>query len=233
MSRFLATLVLLLPLGAAQAQSVTMPKELSVKAGRLAAVEVAYEGVSFDYHMVGEDADVFREYTDNPNLIRLRVLSYTEGKVTLVCWAVKGDKSAKGVCVITVGTPPDPKPKPDPDPKPKPDPKPTVFRVLIVHETGQVLPRGQAEILSSPEVRGYLNAKCARGKGPLGGESPEWRIFDPNVDLSKESDVWRGVMMLPRQSLPWIVIGDGASGYQGPLPATIAETMNLLRKYGG
>ena len=78
-------------------------------------------------------------------------------------------------------------------------------------------------------VSDYLNAKCVKVDG-----HPEWRIFDKDKDLSKTKGIWKDVMALPRSTLPWIVVGNGKiDGYSGPLPATVEETMVLLKKYGG
>lgn len=38
---------------------------------------------------------------------------------------------------------------------------------------------------------------------------------------------------LSSKTLPWIVISTGKTGYEGPLPKTVAETLALLKKYGG
>lgn len=138
-------------------------------------------------------------------------------------------------CWVIVGNAPDPKPDPKPpEPKP-PDPKPPTpvkeFRVLIVVESADLtkLPAKQQLILGSKRVADYLNEKCVKV-----GNHPEWRIFDKDRNMKNESDVWRKAMELPRNSVPWIVIGNGVDeGHAGPLPATVDDTLLLLKKYGG
>jgi len=56
-------------------------------------------------------------------------------------------------------------------------------------------------------------------------------VFDQNVLTT--GTIWEQAMARPRTALPWILISDGVRGYEGPLPATITETLVLLRKFGG
>lgn len=134
---------------------------------------------------------------------------------------------------IVVGPvePPPPNPPPGPNP-PGPSPIPlSGLRVLILEETGdrQKLPPSQAAILTSAELRAALKAKCAKG---VDG-SPEFRFLDVDADVSLQEKHWQEAMKLPRQSLPWIVVSDGKAGFQGPLPATIQDTLALIAKFGG
>lgn len=96
--------------------------------------------------------------------------------------------------------------------------------VLVVEETGErhKLPASQLSVLTSLAVREYVASK-----------SGEMRIYDPQADLKNEAGVWRDAMAVPRQSLPWLVVSNGKAGFSGPLPATVDDTLTLLRKYGG
>jgi len=128
--------------------------------------------------------------------------------------------------------PPPIPPVPPPDP-PSPAPIPVAgFRVLIVYESGDLtkMPAAQQAILYSKTLRDYLNVKCVAGPD---SKTREWRIFDKDVDTSGESAVWQAVMKRPRSAVPWIVISDGKAGHEGPLPATVDETLALLKKWGG
>lgn len=141
---------------------------------------------------------------------------------------------------VKVGDAPRPPPGPDvkPDPKPiDPQPKPvdpaapiplSGFRVLIVFETGQGLPAAQSSILYGKRTRDYLDQHCVKGPN---GQTPEYRIYDKDVPLANESKLWRDAMARPRTSVPWLLISNGTTGYEGPLPATVDEFIALCDKY--
>jgi len=138
--------------------------------------------------------------------------------------------------LITIGagpqpppTPPGPQP-PEPQP-PNPPPIPTQgLRVLIVLESKDLsnLPSSQISAINAREVREYMNLKCAKD-----GNQPEWRVYDQQTNVTRESKVWQDAMARPRQSLPWIVISNGVDGFEGPLPVNVAELMKKLKQYGG
>lgn len=149
------------------------------------------------------------------------------------CWRRDACLLAVALSFALCGCPaPPPGPGPDPGPAPQPAPIPVPgFRVLILDETTERgnLSEEQISILTSTEVRAYLNEKCV--KGPQG--APEYRVWDKDVDAHFEATHWQQALQLPRESLPWIFISDGTRGYSGPLPKTIPETIELLRRFGG
>lgn len=101
------------------------------------------------------------------------------------------------------------------------------FRVMFVWETSSVTP-AQANIINSTTMRTYLNGKCAKG---IDGKTPEYRMFDKDVTMSGETELWKKAMGRPRTTIPWILISNGKTGFEGPLPATLDETMTLIKKY--
>ena len=119
----------------------------------------------------------------------------------------------------------------DVTPGPGPTPITSELRVLIVHEQADKhkLPHQQVAILSSTTIREYLDRKCVKETG----DKPARRTWDQHTDVSRESEVWKKLMAQPRVSLPWIYIGNGTSGYSGPLPANVEDVLTLLKKYGG
>ena len=140
---------------------------------------------------------------------------------------------------VKVGDGPRPPPGPDvkPDPKPIDPPKPvdpsapiplSGFRVLIVFETGQGLPAAQSSILYGKRTRDYLDQHCVKGPN---GQTPEYRIYDKDVSLANESKLWRDAMARPRASVPWVLVSNGTTGFEGPLPATVDEFIALCDKY--
>lgn len=131
---------------------------------------------------------------------------------------------------VIVGTvKPDDPPGPNP-PGPNPPMPGQGFRVLIVLESRDLstLPSSQIAALTAREVREYLNAKCVKE-----GNQPEWRIWDKDTDISRESDHWKEAMKRPRTTLPFILVSNGKDGYEGEMPKTTADLLALLKKYGG
>lgn len=103
------------------------------------------------------------------------------------------------------------------------------FRVLIVYEgdlTKVTHTPAQQNIMFGQKLRDFLNEKCVKVNN-----TTEARMYAADTDVSKDSDTWRNAMARPRTSLPWIIVGNGKSGFEGPLPATLEETLTLLKKY--
>lgn len=130
-------------------------------------------------------------------------------------------------------TPPGPTPPtPTPDPV-DPAPIPVVgFRVLVVYDgpTLTKLPASQQAAIFAADVRAYLNDKCAVGAD---GKTREWRMWPADTDVSQAEDVWQFAMKRQRASLPWIIVSNGKTGFEGKLPGSKDELLALLKKYGG
>jgi hypothetical protein len=127
-------------------------------------------------------------------------------------------------------------PQPPPTPPTPVDPEvPALIdgdgnKVLIVYEAMQTdsLTKAQYNAVFGKEMRDFLDSKCAVGSD---GKTKEWRIFDKDVDMKLSPPQWSKAMKRERKSIPWIIISNGKTGYEGPLPATEAEIMSLLNKY--
>ena len=122
-------------------------------------------------------------------------------------------------------------PTPNPDnPAPIPD---TGFRVMILEDKLQLstLPEDQLAIRTSAEVRAYLNSHCVAEASGV----KAFRIWDVNTVADADLKVWQDTLnkYKQRRPLPWLIVSDGKTGFEGPLPKTITETMTLLKKYGG
>lgn len=90
------------------AQTVTMPQSVPVAVGRLAAVEMSFDGTDFRYS-VPPELDAFREFTTDPKAVRLRVIGYTPGMFRIVAVTCKDDKLSEfASCVVIVGQTPQP-----------------------------------------------------------------------------------------------------------------------------
>lgn len=127
---------------------------------------------------------------------------------------------------VTVG-----QPTPPPDPPPPPGPTPGVapiegpgFRVMFVGETGDDMPQAVADIFYSPEITKYLNENCVKVDG-----QPDFRRVDPDTQYTDQTNRFVKALARPRASLPWLIVSNGVTGYEGPFPATVAETLALLK----
>lgn len=125
---------------------------------------------------------------------------------------------------VFVPTPgPGPGPLPDPPSPSAPFPVPSEgLYVLIVEETAErpKLPSEQLLIFTSTAVREWLDSHA------------KWRLLDQNAPMTNDEKVWQDAMKVSRQSVPWIVISNGKTGYSGPLPANSKALLELLEKHG-
>lgn len=159
-------------------------------------------------------------------LIELVVFETVGGKL-------KPNRIRKSVTISgKVDPEPEPEPGPGPGPSPDPDNPPPIpdagFRVVISYDSGVDLSPAQKSILYSKDVRDYLEKTCVLGPD---GKLKAYRIWPATTDLQFADPMWQKVMARKRESLPWIVISNGKTGYEGPLPADIKTTMELLKKY--
>lgn len=118
---------------------------------------------------------------------------------------------------------PDAPPTPPVDP-PSPAPVESGLKVQILYESSteefQKLPPSQIIMLQSAKLRkrlGELNA--------------DWRIWDKDTDVTRESEFWQKAIKLPYESLPWIWVTNGSKGVNGKAPLTEAETIELIERY--
>lgn len=132
---------------------------------------------------------------------------------------------------VIVGNP-EPEPLPPPDPEPTPDPHPGVapidgpgFRVLFVSETGEPMPADIEDAFFSKEITDYLNANCVKVDG-----QPDFRRVDPDTKFTDPNHRFAKALARPRASLPWLIISNGTTGYEGPFPGGKDATLALLKK---
>ena len=126
--------------------------------------------------------------------------------------------------------PPDPDPDPDPDdvdpPPPPLGPAPIPvpgFRVLVLYETGDQTGYtvGEINMLYAKEVRDYLNAKCVKE-----GVTPGFRIYDKDVVMTGESDVWKNAVARAKEKMAaWKPVTRRKVVYNGLTPEITLETV--------
>lgn len=133
-----------------------------------------------------------------------------------------------GEVTVNVGDAP-PGPGPDPGPKP-PEPKPgpvTGLRVLIVRETKDNETRAHLNVIYSTKVRDWLKKHTAEDG---------FRVWDKDVDVSKERPLWQELWKAARPQLgklPAVVLVSDQRGETLPLPESEADMLALLEKWSG
>lgn len=168
------------------------------------------------------------------------------GTAELSAWGVVGGKPKKLLTkpFVVSGEGPRPPPKPD-DPviptPPKPDGTSPFTeagnRCLIVFDSANTArPAKQNSILYGKAVRDLLNQLCAVGpaneKDGAGNVMKEWRIFPANSDVALVRPVFKDAFA-GKGGADWIMLGNGKTGYSGPLPADEAEAVALIKKHLG
>ena len=235
--KHLACIALLVASTAFGQPALKLPAEVRGAPGEFVRVPAETTGKAVSWYVVDAGLNLFPIELQKSTLTAV-VTTVRPGRYRLLAYTAKGDApSLPAVCVVIIGdAPPGPGPEPGPqppDPQPGPVPIPgDGLRVLIVYETAEAskLPIGQQSVLYSKTVRDYLNAKCPVGPD---GKTKDWRIYDADVDLSGEAKTWQDAMKRPRSAVPWIVISNGKTGHEGPLPKSVDEAMTLLKKFGG
>ncbi len=140
-------------------------------------------------------------------------------------------------------TPPGPQP---PAPTPLPTPVAGNLRVLLLDDPLALIdmPTGQQAILTSPSVRAYLDqhcpleSGCASGRCPLIStiKTPSYRFLPTSADTSRLSPVWQQTCKAAAgKPAPWIIAVNeaGQSVIDQAWPASVEDTLALLRKFGG
>lgn len=236
MKRLTAALAVLVVWAAAgRGQTLRVPAEVKGDPGAFIVVRAETEGGAVRWVALDKGLNVFPAELLSDR--KATVVTGQRGSYRLLAYTATLDKDGKplpsdpAICTVVIGDakPIDPPPPPDGE-APIPD---AGNRALFVYESGDVskLPRSQLIVLNSAAVRDYLNAHCVVGPD---GKTREWRLWDADVSTVGESPLWQRAFARPRKSTPWLILSNGRTGYEGPLPATVDETLALMRKiFGG
>ena len=163
------------------------------------------------------------------------VLLPTANGQAWLCYATQTGKI--GLWILTPATtPPNPEPQPIPPPVPPPPVPPVPVPPVPVPQrlTIAVVEDPQT---STSEQRGVLANKTWRN---LAGEKHDFRGIIP-VDVIEKGTGKPPASLVPflnaakGRMLPWVMFGSatGIILWEGPLPATSAELIALIHKYGG
>jgi hypothetical protein len=143
---------------------------------------------------------------------------------------------AKKTIVVEVGisppTPPGPTPVP-PGPQPPTPPTPSVapiegpgLRVLMIVESGEPLELPIQDVLYGRKVRDFMTANCIKVDGVA-----DWRIVDPDTQYTDREQRFAKALQRPRTSVPWLIISNGVTGYEGPFPGGPDATLTLIQSF--
>ncbi len=148
--------------------------------------------------------------------------------------------SDPAAAVADAGTGADAAPSPNP-----PTPPPTRRRRAIsaccsptIPLTRTDVPPGQQAILTSPDLRSYLDkhcpleSGCASGRCPLtAGKSPSYRFLPANADVSRLAPVWQQTAAaVAGKPVPWMIAVNesGQTVIDQAWPASVEETLWLF-----
>lgn len=242
-SAAMLSLVLLVPSLIGQGPAIKLPAEVRGEVGAFVRVPADTPGKEVRWFPADKGLNVFPSdlLKDSRTAV---VTAPAAGRFRLIAYTAAGDvPSLPAECIVIVGeappVPPGPVPPgpvpPGPVPPVPPTPVPTTgLSVLIVEETGKrsELPAEQLAVLFDKQVRDYLNQKCVADPAVSGWKA--FRIYDKDVDLTNDGPLWKTLMGRPRQGVPWVVIAsDKGVLHEGALPGNVADTLALLKKYGG
>lgn len=182
----------------------------------------------------GKDED--RTYS-RPFVAVVKAVEGKSGRVELIGVSAGGIDNESSITriLIDIGAAPQP---PPPGPVDPPDPEPVVvvptgFRVMFVYDTAANLTTAQQSVLYSPAITKYLTDKCVKSDSGI----PEWRKWSKDVVVSdRESKTIAAMWTALKPTLgplPQLAIHANGQGHVFPLPATEAEALALLKKYGG
>lgn len=127
--------------------------------------------------------------------------------------------------------PPGPTP---PGPNPPAPPAPIAekgFRVMIVYESADRLSAAQTAIFTSKDIHDYLNLRCIDDP-----DGKAWRQWDKDTPTEGVRQMWKDAFARVKASegpYPKILISNGVTGFVGPLPRNVPDTLELLKQYGG
>jgi len=177
----------------------------------------------------------------------------SNGMLTARASACEGDVTAtsgniSGTATVNVTAPVDPNP-PAPQP-PTPQPGTTSnLRVLVCYNPMADIQEAQWVIFTSPKLRTWLDAHCPNEDGQIrkcNGNGTctmqtvtkhSYRIIPSSNDPTGDTAIWLPLErdIIQHGNFPWIRAWDtkGELVIDQSLPSSVADTLTLLKKYGG
>lgn len=123
--------------------------------------------------------------------------------------------ASQGGLPIPTPTPPTPKP-------PAPIPIAGLHGLIVYESKDQSkLPPEQLAALTADAPRAIFRAKQG-----------ELRVFDQDVQQIENEAKWvQDAFKRPRSATPWVIISNGKTGFEGPMPKSTKELVELVQKY--
>jgi hypothetical protein len=152
-------------------------------------------------------------------------------RVLAIATAAAKAPSIESLVVEVGGVTPKPDPEPEPPEPPKPDDVAPIpgdgLRVLIVYEQDDQAKYKPDQIkqLYSLTLRKWLNEKCVKDAAG----NAQFRVLDEEVE--GESSIWLTALKRKRDAMPWIIISNGKTGFEGPLPDKESDTKTLIERF--
>ena len=145
-------------------------------------------------------------------------------------WDKKKTVKRSGLVTFVVGDVPAPKPV---DPANPDTPAPIAapgFRFMLIEETAQrSIELGN--LIASAELRGFLDATCVK----VAGKAEYWFLDkDQRVTTGPKlvKDALARANATPGFKVPWLIVSNGKTGFEGPLPTTKAKDLiEFVRLY--
>lgn len=188
-----------------------------------------------------EASDAQRVPVEFRSLADGRYIFDKPGRAWVEITAIDFEKNifARKTVVVDVGSPPPAPPTPPaptpvpPGPMPPTPPTPSVapiegpgLRVLMVVESGEALDLQTQDVLYGRKVRDFMTANCIKVDGV-----PDWRIVDPDTQYTDREQRFAKALQRPRTSVPWLIISNGVTGYEGPFPGGPDATLALIQSF--
>jgi len=215
-------------------QPVVLPAVVEIAAGRMAKIEAKALGPLTIAYYPG-----IRDKADVVAFDKTIIFVAQEAGIYWIgaCTAVDGKVSQPVWVMIKVGIPPPPPPPIPPGPKPPVPPDPPSpapiplagLRVFITYDSKSVatMSNEQKGIIYSTIFRKWLDTMT-----PIGTDGKhDWRIWQTATIATYEAALWKNAFARPRAQPNWVIISNGVTGYEGPLPASVPDLMDLINKY--
>ena len=100
--------------------------------------------------------------------------------------------------------------------------------MVVESEDIATMPPQQREILFNLKTRVYLNRRCVLASDG----TPSWRVLDQDTEFPDVCDsVWCKALARERSEVPWLIVSNGKTGIEMPLPKTMNEFIEVVEKF--